>query len=121
MFFKNASIALFAKFVWFGLIFGMVAILVDIIIRISRKNVYVYNLVTFAYVLVFGAVYSYLTLVFFNYSFCWFGLFGMILGAILVKISIEFLFDKLIRLLYNKIVISRRNRQNGKLQSYKKG
>lgn len=120
MFFKNADILLFGKFVWFGLIMGLSLILVDIIVRITRKNVYVYNIVTFAFWIVFGGLFANLSLKYYNYSFCWFGLLGMTIGALLVKYSIKFLFDKTIQLIYNGIVRSRERRRSGKLQQNEK-
>ena len=69
---------------------------------LSHKNVYFLNFVSFSFWLAFGFMFSQLCLMFYNYQFCWFGLLGMMLGLILVKISVEFFFTKFAMLLYNK-------------------
>ena len=107
MILQNSNIFLFAKFVWCGLGVGFVAILFSLIIKATRRNVYVYNLVTFCFWIVFGLIFADLSLRNYNYSFCWFGLAGMFVGYFLVKISIEFLFTKFIKLLYNKLTNKR--------------
>lgn len=121
-FFNNANIFLFFKFTWWGLLLGLGLILVDIIVRLTRKNIYVYNLVTFCFWIVFGGIYASLSLTYYNYSFCWFGLLGMVLGAFIVQISIKFLFTSFMKLLYNKFTKSRRNKNNDrKLRWNQKG
>lgn len=118
MFFKNASIYLFARFLWFGLVLGLVQLFFVFVIRVFRKNVYVHNLLMFLYYLLFGLTYSYLCKHFYSYSFCYYGLFGMILGLVLVKISIQFFFTKIISLLYNKFTkLFLRRKANGRLRT----
>ena len=58
--------------------------------------------------------------VLYNYSFCGFGLFGMLLGLIIIKISVDFFFDYLIRFIYNEFRNIRRKNKNGKLQTNEK-
>lgn len=121
MFFKNALIFLFLKFLWFGLIFGLIWLLCKAVIGLSKRNVYIFNLITFIYLTAFGVVYVWLCCNFYNYSFCWFGLLGMVLGAILVKISINFFFTIFAKLLYNKCTNSNlRGKKDGKLQPNQK-
>ena len=102
MFFKNAQIYLFLDFLWWGLLFGFVHILCKLVVKATRKNVYITNFVSFCFWLAFGMVYSIFSISHFNYSVCWFGLAGMFFGFVLVKISVDFLFTNFIRLLYNK-------------------
>lgn len=120
-FFNNYNIYLFLKFFWWGLVLGLGLILVDVIIRLTRKNVYIYNLITFCFWIIFGGIYATLCLNFYNYSFCWFGLLGMMLGAFIVQISLKFLFTIFVKLLYNKFAKSRRRKTDGKLRSSQKG
>ena len=44
MFFKNAVILMFVKFLWLGLIFGVVRIVFKFISKIFRKNVFIVNI-----------------------------------------------------------------------------
>jgi hypothetical protein len=120
MFFKNGYIFLFARFFWLGLVMGLALILVDVAVKITRKNVYVFNLVTFLFVFAFGGVFAITCLKFYNYSFCWFGLLAMVLGTFLVKISIKFTFDKVVHLVYNGFTMMRGKKENGKLQRHTK-
>lgn len=121
MFFKNASIYLFLRFLWFGLVLGLILLFFKFVIRVFRKNVYIHNLLMFCYTLLFGLTYCYLCKTFYNFSFCWFGLFGMVLGLILVKISIEFFFTKIISLLYNKFTkLFSRRKNDGELRTSQK-
>ena len=120
-FFNNYNILLFLKFFWWGLVLGLGLILVDVIVRLTRKNVYIYNLITFCFWIVFGGIYVTFCLNFYNYSFCWFGLLGMMLGAFIVQISLKFLFTIFVKLLYNKFAKSRRRKTDGKLRSSQKG
>ena len=118
MFFKNALFYVFLKFLYVGLILGLVWLIFSAVIKISRKNLYVYNLLTFVYVLAFGFIFAVLCQKYYDYSFCWFGLFGQILGFLLVKFSIEFFWTIILKLLYN-VFIKRKN-ENGKLITSKK-
>lgn len=104
MFFRNFYIALFLKFFWWGLVFGLLGILFLSIVKLWHKNVYASNLVSFCFILAMGVVHNRLCMLYYNYSFCWFGLLGMLLGYLLVKISVEFFFTILAKLLYNKFI-----------------
>ena len=122
MFFKNYLIVLFLKFLWWGICFGFFAIIPSLVIKATKRNIYVFNLMSFCFTLLFGVVFAQLSLNYFNYSFCWFGLVGMVLGCFLVKISVEFLFTKFIKLLYNKLTkLKERKTDSGKLCSNQKG
>ena len=120
MFFKGAKIVLFAKFLWVGLLFGIVAIILKTIAKIFRKNTYLVNALMFIFVLAFGGVFSYLCFLLNNYSFSGVGLFAMILGVAIIRISVEFFFDYFIRFIYNEFSLLKRKRKNGKLQANKK-
>ena len=121
MFFKNHLIFLFAKFLWWGLVFGLIYILCNFVKKLSKRNVYVCNFVSFCFWLGFGMIYALLCLNLYNYSFCWFGLLGMFVGVGLVRISIEFFFTKFVRVIYNKVIrIRLRKIDNGKLQTNQK-
>ncbi len=116
MFFNNATILLFGKFLWVGIALGMLWLVFSMIIKFSHKNVYVYNLLTFVFWLAFGVVYVWQCISYYNYSFCWFGLLGQLLGLILVKISIEFFFTILAKLLYNGLNKGLKRKKDGKLR-----
>ena len=97
---------------------GLANLFCRFVIRVSKKNVYITNIVGFCFWLVFGGIFSFLSLIYNNYSVCWYGLFGMILGFWLVKISVDFFFTKLMQLLYNKFALRKiRKRSNGELQT----
>ncbi len=102
MFFKNQLIFVFLRFLLIGLYFGLARIPCKLISRLTKNNVIVYNIISFAYWLAFGAMFAWGCVAIYNYSFCWFGLLGMLFGIILVEISINFFFTNLFLLLYNK-------------------
>lgn len=106
MFFKNHLIFLFLNFLWCGLLVGLFGAVCALAKKLFRRNVYVCNLLSFCFWLLFGGLFAWLCYNFYNYSFCWFGLLAMVLGVILIKISIEFFFTILAKLLYNKIARS---------------
>lgn len=121
MFFKNYLIYIFLKFFWLGLIFGVVKLVINLINKMFRDNIYVYNLTTFVYWLSFGIMYIFLCINLYNYAFCWFGLLGMFLGLIIVKVSLDFLLTNLIMILYYKFTNLRiRKKQKDELQTEKK-
>lgn len=111
MFLNSENIDLFVRFLWAGLLFGLFYIFCKFIIRLARRNVYITNLVLFCYWLLFGGTFAYYSISYYNYSFCIFGLFGMVLGFILVKISIDFLFTKLAKFIYNKFSKSKKRKK----------
>lgn len=118
MFFKNYLIFIFVRFLILGLYFGLARIPCKWAVRLSKNNVYVHNLVEFAFWLAFGGVFALCSVLLYNYTFCWFGLLAMFLGLILVKISIDFFFTNLILLLYNKFTVrKKRKRNNGELRA----
>lgn len=120
IFFKNAMISLFVKFLWVGLIFGVVKIVLNLISKVFRKNVYVVNLLSFVFWTAFGLAYVFLSIRLFNYGFSAVGFFAMLLGLVIIKISVEFFFDYFIRFIYNEFRNIRRKGENGKLQTNKK-
>ena len=118
MFFKNHLIALFAKFLWVGLILGLFYLICSAVIKLSKRNIYVSNIIGFCYWLLFGGAYAFFCANFYFHSFCWFGLLGMFLGFGLVKISIDFFFTKFARLVYNKLAkLKKRKFKNEQLQA----
>lgn len=119
--FSNSNAQLFLDFLWLGLFFGLILIAVDCMDKVFKKNLYIHNILWFLYVLAYGFAFSINSLTGFNYSFCWFGLLGMLLGTILVKISLKFLFDKLVAMIYNVIIKQGELKRNGKLRKNKKG
>lgn len=112
MFFKNHLISLASRFLWVGLILGVFYIVCEMVVKISRKNLYVTNIIGFCFWLLFGGLFARMCVVYYNYSFCWFGLFSMFVGWFLVKISINFFFTKFAWLLYNKLANSKRRKRN---------
>lgn len=115
MFFKNYLVAIFLKFLLIGLYFGLVKIFCKAVINLSRRNIFVVNLISFVFWLAFGAMFAYLSVTLYNYSFCWFGLLGMFLGLFLVQFSIDFFFTNLVFLIYNKL----RKNSKGRKEQWK--
>ncbi len=121
MFFKNYLIGIFLRFTWFGILFGLFNIFCMLIVRLTRRNLYITNIVYFCFWLSFGGIYTALCQTYYNFSFCAFGLAGMFLGLIFVKIGIEYFFTKLCLLLYNKLKkIKKKEKSNGKLRTSEK-
>ena len=111
MFFKNHLISLAAKFLWVGVVLGLFYIVCDLAIKISKQNVYVSNIVGFCFWLLFGFLFARMSIVYYNYQACWFGLLSMFAGFVLVKISINFFFTKFAKLVYNKFANSKRRKR----------
>lgn len=120
MFFKGFQLEIFSKFLWVGLIFGLFAIVLKLISKIFRKNAYLVNFLMFVFVVCFGLFFFKMCLIFNSYSFSGIGLFSMILGVLIIRISVEFFFDYFIRFIYNEFSLLKRKHKNGKLQTNKK-
>ena len=122
MFFKGQEFSLFALFLWLGLVFGVVAIVFKTTAKLSKRNTYVVNLLTFVFWTGFGLTFCLMCNRFYNYSFCWFGFAGMCLGLVFIKISVQFFFDRFVRFIYNKVIImkTKRKSRSGRLQTNKK-
>ena len=122
MFFKGQEFSLFALFLWLGLVFGVIAIVFKTTAKLFKRNAYVVNLLTFVFWTGFGLTFCLMCNRFYNYSFCWFGLIGMCLGLVFIKISVQFFFDRLVRFIYNKVIImkTKRKSRSGRLQTNKK-
>ena len=122
MFFKGQEFSLFALFLWLGLVFGIIAIVFKTTAKLFKRNTYVVNLLTFVFWTGFGLTYCLMCNRFYNYSFCWFGLAGMCLGLVFIKISVQFFFDRFVRFIYNKVIImkTKRKSRSGRLQTNKK-
>ena len=101
MFFKNYYLFISLKFLWVGLIFGVIKIAFDIFNKITRNNVFVFNLIYFVFWSSLSYFFILLCKIYYNYSFCWFGLLLMLTGLISVKISLNFLLTNLTILLYH--------------------
>lgn len=119
-FFKNYEILLFAKFLWPGFVFGLLAVALKLIAKIFRKNVYVVNILSFLFWTAFGLVFLCLSFELNFYSFSAIGLISMLLGVLIIKISVDFFFDYFVRFIYNEFSSLKRKRKNGKLQANKK-
>lgn len=120
MFFRNATIDLFVKFLWLGLIFGALHIIFKIITKIFRKNVFIANIISFIFWISLGFIFAVMCLKLNNYEFSKIGLLGTLSGLLIIKISVEFFFDYFIRFIYNEFIIKRRKYKNGELQTNKK-
>ena len=122
MFFKGQEFSLFALFLWLGLVFGAIAIVFKTTAKLFKRNTYVVNLLTFVFWTGFGLTFCLMCNRFYNYSFCWFGLAGMCLGLVFIKISVQFFFDRFVRFIYNKVIImkTKRKSRSGRLQTNKK-
>ena len=119
MFFRNHLFLLALKFLWLGLVLGLVYVVVKLVYRASKRNVYVCNFVSFCFWLAFGMSFAWLSVWGYSGRFCWFGLLFIVLGMILVKISIDFFFTKFAGLLYNKFKKLTKGGRNGRLQTKK--
>ena len=120
MFFKGYQIELFSKFLWVGLVLGVCAIILKTISKVFRRNVYIVNTLMFVFVSAFGVIYSLMCFRLNNYSYSGIGLFSMLLGVLIIRISVEFFFDYFLRFIYNEFSLVKRKRRNGKLQTNKK-
>ena len=114
MFFGNASVLLFIKFLWLGLIFGIISLILKTIAKIFKKNAFIVNVLMFVFMIALAGMYLFMCVHFNNYSLSWVGLFGVIIGVLIVKISIDFFFDYFIRFIYNEFISRKRKRLNGK-------
>lgn len=116
MFFKGFFISLLLKFIKIGLLLGCFKLFCNLVCKISKKNIYVVNLINFCFWSIFSIFFIYFCIIFYNYEFCWFGFFAMLLGIYFIKISVEFFFTNILKLLYNKIDKNNlRKNSNGKL------
>ena len=120
MFFQNVKVLLFIKFLWAGLILGLVSVGMKLVAKIFRKNVFVVNGLMFIFWIGFAVVFYILCLMFNNHSVSVLGLSGMLTGVAIIKISIDFFFDYFIRFIYNEFIILKGKRKNGKIQTSKK-
>ena len=111
MFLKTHLISVAARFLWAGLILGVFYIFCELVVKFSRRNVYISNIVGFCFWLLFGFVYARFCIVLNSYSVCWYGLFSMFFGFFLVKISLNFFFTKIARVVYNKLANSKRRKR----------
>ena len=117
MFFSNFLFFLFLKFLWVGLILGVFKIFCNFVCKLSHHNIYVVNLVNFCFWSIFSIIFIYFCINFYNFQFCWFGFISMLIGIYFIKISVEFFFTNVLKLLYNKIDKDRlRKNRNGKLK-----
>ena len=119
MFFRNAALLLFVKFLWMGLLLGLVSVVLKTISKICKKNVVIVNVLSFIFWIVFGAIFLLMSFMFNNYSLSWVGLGGLLSGIFVIKISVDFFFDYFIRFIYNEFIL-RKGKKNGKLQTDKK-
>lgn len=119
-FFKNADIILATKFLWAGLVMGVIAVVLKTVAKMFRKNAYVVNLLTFLFWIAFGGLLSILCFELNCYSYSGIGLVSMILGVLIIRISVEFFFDYFLRFIYNEFSSLKRKHKNGKLQTNKK-
>ena len=120
MFFRGQTIEIFFRFLWVGLVFGLISIIFRLVNKLSNRNVFIVNITGFVYWIGFGLCFNVLCMRLYNFTFCWFGLIGMIIGLCFIKFSIQFFFDYFIRFIYNEFSLLKRKRRNGKLQTDKK-
>lgn len=120
MFLKNEILFLFVKFLWVGLVFGVIAIVLKNICKIFKKNIVLVNELVFVFWLTFGIIYEILCINYNNFAFSGVGLAGMLAGVLIIKISIDFFFDYFICFIYNEINLRKGRIKNGQLQTNKK-
>ena len=117
MFLKNIFCSIYLKLFWVALILGLFKMFCDFICKISRHNFYIENLIGFCFGILFSIIFIGFCIYFNNYEFSLYGFLILIAGIKFIKISIEFCFTKLFKLLYNKIdKINLRKISNGKLK-----
>lgn len=120
MFLKNGTVFLFVKFLWIGLIAGVLSIILKTIAKIFKKNVLLVNILTFIFWLGLGIIYQFLCVKYNNFAFSGIGLAGVLAGILIIKISIDFFFDYFLRFVYNEINNRRKGAKDGQLQTEKK-
>ena len=120
MFFKGATIFIASRFLWWGLVFGCLYFVCKVLFKISKKNVYVSNFVSFIYWLAFFFVFARLCLSLNYYSFCFYGLVSMLAGYVLARISVDFVLTFFAKLLYSMVIKLLKRKRNGKLQASEK-
>ena len=103
MFFKTFLFSLFLKFLWLGMILGLFKLFCNLVCKLSHRNIFIVNIVNFCFWSIFSLFFVYFCDKFYNLDFCWFGFLAMLVGINFIKITIEFFFTKLLKLLYNKI------------------
>lgn len=118
MFFKNFMILFYIRFFWFGLLLGCFKIFCNFICKLSYRNIFIVNIISFCFWSLFSIFFTYFCIKYNNYEFSIYGFLFMLAGIYFIKISVEFCFTKLLKLLYNKIDKFRmRKIHNGKLKS----
>lgn len=121
MYFKNFIVPLALKFLWVGLLFGLFLVFCGLIKKMTKRNLYIVNIVDFCFWLTFLFVFARMSFVLYDYEICWFGLLSMFVGLFLVKISIDFFFTKFAKMVYNGLTkLKRRKHRYGKLQTNEK-
>lgn len=122
MFFKNSFIFVGLKFLWIGLLMGLVYLVFNLLTKVSKRNLYFSNIVGFCFWLAFGMLFSWCSILNYNYSFCWFGLLFMLSGFFFVKKTQQIFFTKFILLLYNSVTKRKlpKGIKNGEIQTNKK-
>jgi len=121
MFLKTFLFSLFLKFLWLGLILGVFKMFCNMVCKISHKNIFIVNIISFCFWSIFSLLFVYFCDKFYNFEFCWFGFLAMFIGIHFIKISAEFFFTNLLKLLYNKLdKKTLRKNQYGKLKCNEK-
>ena len=121
MFFKNQVLTIYLNFFWIGLFLGLLLLLCKLTIIVCAKNKYVFNFVSFVYVLGSGIAYILLCNKFFFHRFSLYGLICLLSGIIFFSTSVNFFFTKLFELLYNALISqTKKEKTGGKLFSSKK-
>ena len=121
MFELGMTANIFLKFLWVGLIYGLIHIFCKTVIKLFHKNLYVTNLIMFCFWLLFGGTFAYYCLMYNNFSFSFWGLACMAAGFILVKLRIDFFFTKFCKVIYNRIRnFKKRKTQNVQLRADEK-
>lgn len=121
MFLKTFLFSLFLKFLWLGLVLGVFKMFCNLVCKLSHKNIFIVNIINFCFWSIFSLFFVHFCVKFYNFEFCWFGFLAMFIGIYFVKISIEFFFTNLLKLLYNKIDKKNlRKNQYGKLKCNEK-
>ncbi len=121
MFLKTFLFPLFLKFLWLGLVLGIFKMFCNMVCRLSHKNILIVNVINFCFWSIFSLFFVYFCVKFYNFEFCWFGFLAMFIGIYFIKISIEFFFTNLLKLLYNKLDKKKlRKNQYGKLKCNEK-
>lgn len=101
MFDSLFSGVIFLKFLFLGIIFGLIYEICKLTKRITKNNIFIVNTVKFVYFSVLGIFFCSFVLRLCSGQVLFYTIFAVIVGIILEQISIGFFFTKFYDMVYN--------------------